>query len=1308
MRVSRFFCKRAASSMAARRGFVILLSILLALPLIPLARASSQGSSGAAQRKAKLSEAEFVPGEVLVRFRPGSAVVAKSDRLSRMLPLRLQDGREIPVEVTSFGGSELVEGLRLARVPAEDTLRAVERLNARPDVEFAEPNYIWRRTALPNDTQFGDLWALKNTGQVGNNDLGCPGQPCPRPGFVGEDIEAQLAWNTTTGNRSVVVAVLDGGVDITHPDLQPNIWTNPGEVANNGLDDDSNGFIDDINGWDFHHDDKTVFDAENGDHHATHVAGTIGAVGNNGQGVTGINWQVSIMSVKVLGPNAGGVSDIIDGYNYVRTMKARGINVRVMNNSYGGPGFSQAAFLAIQQLNAAGILFVAAAGNDAQNNFSFPHFPSDFALPNIISVAATDRFGQMAVFSNFGARTVLMGAPGRGILSTVPAFFNEVGTITENGAKYAFFSGTSMATPHVAGGAALLLSQNPNISVQNLRGALVFSGDVLQSQQGQTTTGRRLNVAAALTSATESGGAADTTPPANPSNLQVTSVNGRNVTLQWTAPGDDGTSGTAADYEFTFLQFGGGRLILPTLIPPAVGGTTQTVFVTVPYLNQNGTIELRAYDNAGNFGVNSVSVFLGQNHLNDPYVSASNMGPQPLSTGGTSLNLNADDGFIENHQLPFGFPFYGQFRNAVTVSTNGALYFSRIPRDEENPTFGLDAFSSLQGLNGQTMIAGLWDDIRTDRPNGGVFVVQPDSTRVIYRWQAVTFERGEVPVNFEIELNNIGHIIFRYGAGQSPPTNTQLFSVVGISAGEPDAYIVSSHSAGTVPRELTNANVVSFTPRQIVPLTSFQFSQTSYSVAEHDRSVGIMVTRTGNTEAQHLVTFRAQGNPSTVSGGTQQQLTFIPGEGYKIAALDITDDLNAEPDENVNLSLEVLSSGTQLGPQSTATLTVIDDDTFPANSVGFMGPALQNVSEGDGKIDLTVTRTASSGGDLSQEAFVSYRTSSGTALDTKDYSLSSGSLHFLPGEASKNITVLISEDAFDEPDETFNVQLMFSLRTTVNTNSIVTVQIQDNDPQGVTTNPSDAPSSFVTQHYMDFLNRVPDAAGRDFWTNQISECGGNTQCTEVRRINVSAAFYISIEFQETGYLVYRTYKTAFGNLPSAQVPLKIHELIPDTQVIGRGVQVGVGDWVNQLEANKQAFFNEFVTRGRFKTALPPELSPAQFVYALNRNAGLVLTPAERDALVDQLTANNTTAGRASVLRQVAQNTTLRNNEFNKAFVLMQYFGYLRRNPNDPPDNNFDGWQFWLNKLNQFNGNFVEAEMVKAFIISTEYRQRFGP
>jgi N-acetylneuraminic acid mutarotase len=254
-----------------------------------------------------------------------------------------------------------------------------------------------------------------------------------------------------------------------------------------------------------------------------------------------------------------------------------------------------------------------------------------------------------------------------------------------------------------------------------------------------------------------------------------------------------------------------------------------------------------------------------------------------------------------------------------------------------------------------------------------------------------------------------------------------------------------------------------------------------------------------------------------------------------------------------------------------------------------------------------------------------------------------------------------------------------------------------------TPNPIDDPQFFVRQHYLDFLNREPDQAGLAFWTNEITSCGTDQQCIEIKRINVSAAFFLSIEFQETGYLLYRMYKAAYGDMPGAPVPLTRQEFLPDTQQIGQGIVVGTPGWEQQLENNKYSFASEFVSRSRFTTAFPQGMTPEQFVDALNSNAGGVLSQGERDQLVSELASGAKT--RAQVLRSVAEDTDLARNEFNKAFVLMQYFGYLRRNPSDAPDTNFAGYDFWLNKLNLFGGNFVNAEMVKAFITSIEYRNR---
>jgi hypothetical protein len=274
--------------------------------------------------------------------------------------------------------------------------------------------------------------------------------------------------------------------------------------------------------------------------------------------------------------------------------------------------------------------------------------------------------------------------------------------------------------------------------------------------------------------------------------------------------------------------------------------------------------------------------------------------------------------------------------------------------------------------------------------------------------------------------------------------------------------------------------------------------------------------------------------------------------------------------------------------------------------------------------------------------------------------------------------------------------------------------ITDYETVNGSSNPLDVAGFFVRQHYIDFLNREPDADGLAFWTNQITQCGSDAACIELKRINVSAAFFLAIEFQETGYLAYRVYKSAFGNLATpagAPVPVRFTEFLGDSQRIGQGVQVGIGNWQQQLEANKQAYVLSFVQRADFLAAFPNSMTGDQFVTKLNNNAGGVLSAQEKAELIASLGATPAdVTKRASVLRSVAEDQDLKNAEKNKAFVLMQYFGYLRRNPYDPPESGLDftGYNFWLGKLNQFNGNFINADMVKSFLVSTEYRQRFAP
>jgi serine protease len=367
-----------------------------------------------------------------------------------------------------------VAGGRLALVELDDKFSAKDamaRLAKHPAIEFVEPNYIVTINAVPNDPQFGALYGLHNTGQSG--------------GTAGAHISALEAWDTTVGSSDVIVGVVDTGIDFTHPDLAANVFVNPGEIAGNNIDDDANGFIDDVHGMNAITGSGNPMDDND---HGTHVSGTIGATGNNGQGVVGVNWNVSIMGLKFLsGSGSGTTADAIECINYAVNMKLNhGVNIRALNNSWGGGGFSQALQDSIQAASNAEILFVAAAGNSSSNNDTTPSFPSNYNVPNVLAVASTTRTDARSSFSSFGATTVDLGAPGSDIVSTIP------------GNAYASFSGTSMATPHVTGAAALVLSLNDSLTVAELKEILMNTGDPVASMAGITVSGKRLNVAAAL------------------------------------------------------------------------------------------------------------------------------------------------------------------------------------------------------------------------------------------------------------------------------------------------------------------------------------------------------------------------------------------------------------------------------------------------------------------------------------------------------------------------------------------------------------------------------------------------------------------------------------------------------------------------------------------------------------------------------------------------------------------------------------------------------------------------------------------
>jgi hypothetical protein len=436
-------------------------------------------------------------------------------------------------------------------------------------------------------------------------------------------------------------------------------------------------------------------------------------------------------------------------------------------------------------------------------------------------------------------------------------------------------------------------------------------------------------------------------------------------------------------------------------------------------------------------------------------------------------------------------------------------------------------------------------------------------------------------------------------------------------------------------------------------------------------------------------------------------------------------------DTSVTLTTSASTTGRVYALDGAATIDSTSIDAVPTGGIQFSASSYP-VGEGDLQVDLTVTRPDGTGA-----ASVLLETSdpagaqncnvvNGGSSSRCDYEIRIKTIRFANGETSKIVSAFIIDDSYMESPETFNVSLTNPIGGTLGAQSTATVNIADND-NATGLNPSDTASFFVRLHYTDFLNRQPDPSGFAFWTNEIASCA-NQQCIDNKRINVSAAFYISIEFQNTGYLVERMFKSAYGDVNgtstlggahTVSVPVvRLLEFLYDTQEIGNGVIIGQPGADLLLESNKQAVILDFVKRARFTTAFPTSLTPAAFVDGLFANTGVAPTTIDRTAAMNEFGSATTTtdvAARGRALRRVAENSTFAQQEFNRAFVLMQYLGYLRRNPNDLQDTDYTGYDFWLRKLNQFTqpGDDVlvrvqKAEMVKAFIISSEYRQRTGP
>jgi subtilisin family serine protease len=457
---------KRAFVLPARPGAPIAAALLLLILLVLLGSEAPSARSAAPPGPAPGDE---IPGQLVVGFDPSASTSQEQHAVN-------DAGGEIESRIRSIDAA-------VVSVDPSRSDDAAAKIQDAAAVDYVEPNYALGSFRLPNDRSFGSQWGLMNTGQDG--------------GQIGADIHAPVAWDLSTGGP-VVVAVVDTGVALSHPELAGNLWVNPDDPAN-GQDDDGDGYTDDVHGANLIDPDAQPADDAG---HGSHVAGIIGAQGGNGVGISGVDWDVQLMPVKFLDANGGGSTAIAaTAIDYAVHHGAR-----VINASWGGPAFSFALYQAVKRAGEQGALVVAAAGNDGINTDSEPDYPAGFDLPNVISVAASNRSDRLADFSNYGAGSVDLAAPGEDIYSTVPT--------SEEASGYSTYSGTSMAAPFVSGAAALYLSRNPQASVTQTRAAILQTVDKLPSFTGRTVTGGRLNLARLVgAKTTDAAPARDRTAP---------------------------------------------------------------------------------------------------------------------------------------------------------------------------------------------------------------------------------------------------------------------------------------------------------------------------------------------------------------------------------------------------------------------------------------------------------------------------------------------------------------------------------------------------------------------------------------------------------------------------------------------------------------------------------------------------------------------------------------------------------------------------------------------------------------------------
>ena len=980
---------------------------------------------------------------VLVPTTPTITTSAVSNRLL----IRLAPGQTVSAlnNVQSQALTQSTEAAPQWRLATFADAAALEQ--AKAEMQLAgvlyEPDYLLSIDLTPTDSDYADLWGLHNTGQDG--------------GTADADIDAPEAWDITTGSSNNIVAVIDTGIDYNHPDLNANMWVNTGEIPGNGVDDDSNGYIDDIHGANFITDSGDPMDDND---HGTHVAGTIGAVANNGNGIVGVNHQVRLMGLKFLnGSGSGSTSDAIKAIDYAI---AHGADV--INASWGGGGSSQALTDAIQRADDAGILFVAAAGNSSANNDNSPHYPSSYTVANVLAVAATDRNDELASFSNFGMSSVDLGAPGAAILSTVPN--ND----------YSSFNGTSMATPHVAGVAALLLAQNSSVTAEQLKSILMFSGDVNTELADTTVSGRRLNAKHALdalnaapglvisdTSVTE----ADSSNKTLTFNVGLTGVANQVVTVDYATANGTATSGS--DY-----QSASGTLTF------AVGEAFKQVSVTVLADDDQEAAEETVFVNLTNATNAQLQDSQAQGVINDD--------DQPALVTADDLTKNEGDTVLGLAQITVTVT--GQFADPDSpqslIIDYATVDGTATANQDYQPASGSLVFTPLFGPEGVVVVQNkplsliiipdvvdepnetFTVDLSLRNPNPMVQLVDSQVTLTIVDDDGVgsslpqlsvddvaATEGGDLSFSVSLDQSSSDTVTVDYATTAGTAVSGQDFSATSgtltFSPGQTNKTVVVTTTddaldevSETLSLSLSNPNNATLLDASGTGTINDNDSAPSISVLDttvvEGNTANVVVqldAASGKTVNVNYATAdgsAAAGQDFTTATGS---LSFAPGELSRNVSITTLDDVNAEASENFTLNLSSPSNASL--SDSSAQITLSDNDSDPDPVTPSISINNVTVTEGQ-SMSFTVSLSESTSVSVS----VAYQTQDDDAVAAQDYLANSGVLIFSPGQTDQTITVTTLDDTLDESKENLDVLLSAANNATISDGTGVG-RINDND-----------------------------------------------------------------------------------------------------------------------------------------------------------------------------------------------------------------------------------------------------------------------